>query len=178
MLQIINGTIIQSKMEIDESILGRLQNPANQQKVENAMKDLGVKHHLQKENDKEFSVVSAACHKDVIEEEDMKSVVQKHQDFLDYVSALCEWEDIKKPEADNDGPADAEPVNEEPTGEETKNASTITMEQLIEQIKKLKHTAADSGIGMTVFLEDKKDIHYIGFMPEALFALKILALDD
>lgn len=178
MLQIINGSIIQSKMEIDESILGRIQNPANQQKIENAMKDLNVKHHIQKENDKEFSVVSVACHKDVIEEEDMKSVVQKHQDFLDYVSALCEWEDIKKPEADNDGPTDAEPVNEEPTDEEAKNTPTITMEQLEEQIKKLKNTAADSGIGMTVFLENKEEIHYLGFMPEKLFALKILALDD
>lgn len=176
MLQIINGSIIQSKMEIDESILGRIQNPANQQKIENAMKDLGVKHHLQKENDKEFSIVSLACHKDVIEEEDMKSVVQKHQDFLDYVSALCEWEDIKKP--DNDGPADAEPVNQEPTDEEAKCTPTITMEQLEEHIKELKHTAADNGIGMTVFLENKEKIHYLGFMPIKLFALKILALDE
>lgn len=164
-------------MEIDESILGRLQNPANRQKIENAMKDLGAKHHLQKENDKEFSIVSVSCHKDVIEEEDMKSVVQKHQDFLDYVSALCEWEDIKKP-ADNDGPANAEPVNQEPTDEEAKTTPTITMEQLEEHIKELKDTAADNGIGMTVFLENKEEIHYLGFMPIKLFALKILALDD
>ena len=176
MLQIINGTIIQSKMEIDESILGRLQNPANQQKVENAMKDLDLKHHLQKEDDKEFSVVSVACHKDVIDEEDIKSVVQKHQDFLDYVSALCEWEDIKKP--DNDGPADAEPVNQEPTDEEAKDVSTIMIEELVKKMKEVKEVAADNGIGMTVFLENKEKIHYLGFMPQKLFALKILTLDD
>lgn len=176
MLQIINGTIIQSKMEIDESILGRLQNPANQQKIENAMKDLGVKHHLQKENDKEFSIVSVACHKDVIEEEDMKSVVQKHQDFLDYVSAFCEWEDIKKP--DNDGPADAEPINQEPTDEEAKTTPTITIEELVKKMKEVKNVAADNGIGMTVLLENKEDVHYIGFMPLKLMALKMLTLDD
>lgn len=173
MLQIINGTIIQSKMEIDESILGRLQNPANQQKIENAMKDLDVKHHLQKENDKEFSVVSVRHNGDIITEEDMKSVVQKHQDFLDYISALCEWEDIKKPEADNDGPAD-----EKPADEDTEAIPAITVEELVEQMKELKEIAAGNGIGMTVLLENKEDVHYLGFMPCKLMALKMLSLDD
>lgn len=168
MLQIlINGSIIQSKMEIDEGILSRLQNPANQQKIENAIKDLGVKHHLQKEDDKELSVVSVACHKDVIEEEDMKGVVQKHQDLLDYVSALCEWKDIKKPETDNDGPTD-----------EAKDVPAITIEEFVKQAKKLKEIAADNNIGMTVLLENEEDIHYIGFMPCKLMALKMLTLDD
>lgn len=171
MLQIINGSIIQSKMEIDESILGRIQNPANQQKIENAMKDLGVKHHLQKENDKEFSIVSVRHNSDIITEEDMKSVVQKHQDFLDYVSTLCEWEDVKKP--DGDGPADEEPVDEE-----AKKVPTITIEELMEQMQKLKNIAANSGIGMTVLLENKKDVHYLGFMPCKLMALKMLSLDE